>query len=243
MYQNFNQGHYCAKCDSGQIRRNDSKNGQPKYQYTACRYQGLFVSAAVRTAAQYAQVDVLPVKRNSQRSIARATGVARMNIAKRVKKSGGSLANLLRLRPKKAQRKRWEALELDEIWTFMGRKKRKGWGWLVVERASRRIVGRILGSRGEAPLRRLWAALPQRYRRHCWYFIDLWKAYAKGLPRWQHRPGPKGGGQTSIVEALNCSLRQRCGALVRKSCSFSKSLAMHTARIKFIIDKHTLPLK
>ena len=93
MCQTFNQGHYCAKCGSGQIRRNGSKNGQPKYQYTACRYQGLFVSAAVRTAAQYAQVDVLPVKRNSQRSIARATGVVRMTIAKRVKKSGGSLAN------------------------------------------------------------------------------------------------------------------------------------------------------
>ena len=81
------------------------------------------------------------MKRNSQRSIARATGVARMSIAKRVKKSGGSLANLLRLRPKKAQRKRWEALELDGTWTFMGRKKRECWGWLVVERASRRIVG------------------------------------------------------------------------------------------------------
>ena len=113
----------------------------------------------------------------------------------------------------------------------------------VVERPSRRIVGRVLGSRSEAPLRRLWAALPQRYRRHCWYFTGLWKACAKGLPRWQHRPGPKGEGQTSIVEALNCSLRQRCGVLVRKSCSFSKSLAMHPARIKFIIDKHPLPLK
>ena len=194
--------------------------------------------AAVCTAAQYAQVDALPVKRNSQRNIAHATDVARMSIAKRVKK-----ATLQRLRPKKAQRKRWEARELDEMWTFMGHKKRKGWMRRVVERASRRIVGRVLGSRGEAPLRRLWAALPQRYRRHCWFFTDLWKAYAKGLPRWQHRPGPKGEGQTSIVEVLDCSLRQRCGVLVRKSCSFSKSLAMHPARSKFIIDKHTLPQK
>ena len=135
--------------------------------------------AAVRTAAQYAQVDALPVKRNSQRSIAHAPNVARMSIAKRVKK-----ATLQRLRPKKAQRKRWEARELDEIWTFMGRKKRKGWMRRVVERASRRIVGRVLGSRGEAPLRRLWAALPQRYCRHCWYFTGRWKAYAKELPRW-----------------------------------------------------------
>ena len=59
----------------------------------ACRYQGLFVLAAVRKAAQYAQVDVLLVERNSQRSIARATGVARMTIATRVKKSGSPLAN------------------------------------------------------------------------------------------------------------------------------------------------------
>ena len=97
--------------------------------------------AAVRKAAQYAQVDALPVKRNSQRSIARATGVARMTIAKRVKKAVTPSPTLLRLRLKKAPRKRWEALELDEIWTFVGHKKRKGWGWLVVERASRRIVG------------------------------------------------------------------------------------------------------
>ena len=65
-----------------------------------------------------------------------------------------------------------------------------------------------------------------------------WKAYAKVLPRWQHRPCPKGEGQTNIVEAINCALRQRCGVLVRKSCSFSKSLAMHTARIKIVIDNY-----
>ena len=84
--------HYCAKCGSEQIRRNGSKNGQPKYQCTACRYQGLFVPAAARKAAQYAQVDALLVERKSQRSIARVTGVARLTIAKRLKKSGVSLA-------------------------------------------------------------------------------------------------------------------------------------------------------
>ena len=57
-----------------------------------CRHQGLFVPAAARKAAQYAQVDALLVERNSQRSIARVTGVARMTIARRLKKSGGRLA-------------------------------------------------------------------------------------------------------------------------------------------------------
>lgn len=142
------------------------------------------------------------------------------------------------MRPKKGAKKRWQVLELDEMWTCVGRKKRKVWLWLAVERASRRIVAWTLGSRGEASARRLWLALPARYRRHCWYFTDAWKAYARVLPRWQHRPCPKGEGQTSIVEALNCSLRQRCGVLVRKTCSFSKCLKMHTARIKIIIDSH-----
>lgn len=46
-----------------------------------------------------------------------------------------------------------------------------------------------------------------------------------------------------LVEAINCSLLHRCGALVRKSCSFSKSLAMHNARIRIGIDYHNRTLK
>ena len=74
-----------------------------------------------------------------------------------------------RLRPKKAQRKRWEALESDEMCTFVGRKKRKVWLWLAIERASRRIVAWVLGSRGTAPLARRWQVLPRRYHCHTRY--------------------------------------------------------------------------
>ena len=129
-------------------------------------------------------------------------------------------------------------LELDEMWTFVRRRKRKVWLWLAVERTSRRIVSWVLGCRGAATARRLWANLPARFQRNTTYFTDAWEAYAKVLPAGAHRPSAKGSGQTSIVEALNCSLRQRCGVLVRKSCSFSKSLAMHHARIKICIDNH-----
>ena len=41
----------CAKCGGELIRRNGSNNGQPKYRCLACRYQALFVPAAVRKAA------------------------------------------------------------------------------------------------------------------------------------------------------------------------------------------------
>ena len=146
------------------------------------------------------------------------------------------------------------------MWTFVGRRKRKVWLWLAIERASRRIVAWVLGCRGAATAQRLWAALPQRFRsasaalpqrvrsasaalpQRFRYHTDQWEAYAKVLPADAHRPHPKGSGGTSIVEAINCSLRQRCGVLVRKSCSFSKSLRMHTARIKIVIDNYNLTL-
>ncbi|UYZ61601.1 IS1 family transposase [Hymenobacter weizhouensis] len=129
-------------------------------------------------------------------------------------------------------------LELDEMWTFVGHKKRKTWLWLAVERSSRRIVAWVLGGRGRATARRLWRALPAEYRTGTWYFTDEWEAYQGVLPAGAHRPSPKGSGQTSIVEAINCSLRQKCAVLVRKSCSFSRCRTMHRIRIQLVIDEH-----
>ena len=80
--------HTCAKCGSADIRRNGHSNGHARYQCKACGHQARFVPAAVAKAMQYAQVEALLVERNSQRSIARITGVARMTVAKRLKKSG-----------------------------------------------------------------------------------------------------------------------------------------------------------
>ena len=84
------------------------------------------------------------------------------------------------------------------MWTFVGQRRRKAWLWLAVERASRRIVAWVLGRRDAATARRLWPplaasgrlwqALPTRYRRHCWYFTDLFPAYGQALPTGPHRP-------------------------------------------------------
>ena len=91
-------------------------------------------------AARYAQVEKLLVECNSQRSIVRATGMSWMTVAKLVKKAQAACPTLPHLRPKKAQNREWEALELDEMWTFVGQRRRKVWLWLAVKRASRRIM-------------------------------------------------------------------------------------------------------
>ena len=146
--------HLCAACGIEHIRCNGSSQGHAKYQCTSCGHQVRFVPAAVARAVRYAQVEKLLVERNSQRRIVRVTGVARLTVAKRIKKAQAARPPLLRLRSKKAQRQEWEALELDERRTFMGQRRRKGWFWRAVERASRRIVAWVLGRRNAATARR-----------------------------------------------------------------------------------------
>ena len=97
--------HYCAKCASEQIRRNGHSGGRAKYQCKVCGHQGYFQPAAVEKARQYAQVDQLLAERNSLRSIARATGVARNTIAKRVKKSAAASAPAASPAPEKGAKK------------------------------------------------------------------------------------------------------------------------------------------
>lgn len=144
--------HLCTRCGSEHVRRNGHSGSHASYQCKACGYQTRFVPAAAERAARYAQVEKLLAERNSQHSIVSVTGVAHMTVVKLAKK---------------AQRNQWKALELDEMWAFMGRRRHKVWLWLAVERATRRVVAWVLGRRDAATARRLWAALPKRYRRHC----------------------------------------------------------------------------
>ena len=57
-------------------------------------------------------------------------------------------------------------LEMDEMSTFVGKRKRKVGLWLAVERASRRMVAWVLGCRGAATGRRLFQSLPAHYQVH-----------------------------------------------------------------------------
>ena len=79
-----------------------------------------------------------------------------MGIAQQIKKARASSPPLPRLRPKTDRRKGGEVLEMDEMRTFAGRKRRKGWRWLAIGRASPCVVAWTLGSRGPATMRRLW---------------------------------------------------------------------------------------
>lgn len=119
-----------------------------------------------------------------------------------------------------------EVLELDELWSFVGKKKHAVWLWMALCRRTRQVVAWHYGDRSAATCRALWNKIPPDYKR-AFCFSDLWEAYQKVLPKEQHQPCGKEEGETNHIERFNLTLRQRIGRLVRKTLSFSKSILMH----------------
>ena len=129
-------------------------------------------------------------------------------------------------------------LECDELWSFVGKKKRQQWIWLALNRETREIVGVAIGSRRRSTARKLWASLPSVYRQCAICITDFWEAYQTVLPSKRHRAVGKDSGQTNHIERFNNTLRQRCSRLVRRTLSFSKKQANHIGAIWYFIHDY-----
>lgn len=129
-----------------------------------------------------------------------------------------------------------DILELDELYSFVGKKKNKRWIWLAKLRNKKQIVAYYIGDRDAESCKKLWERIPEKFK-VLLSFSDEWKAYSEVLNPKTHSSVPKQSGETSHIERFNCTLRQRIGRLVRKTLSFSKSEFMHDLAIKkFIVD-------
>ncbi len=74
-----------------------------------------------------------------------------------------------------------DVLELDELWSFVGKKEGPVWLWSALCRRTRQIVAFVVGDRSESTCRRLWEALPQDYRT-CRRYSDGWAPYEAVFP-------------------------------------------------------------
>ncbi len=128
-------------------------------------------------------------------------------------------------------------LELDELWSFVGKKADKRWVWIALARHTRQVVAYVIGDRGERTCRRLWQRIPEEYKRGCCY-SDLWEAYRVVIPEKRHEAVGKESGELAHVERWNNTLRQRLARFVRKTLSFSKSDEMHEVCLKLFLHRY-----
>ncbi len=129
-----------------------------------------------------------------------------------------------------------DKLELDEIWSFVKRRKNKRWIWLALCRRTRQIVAFAIGNRGKRTCQKLWKAIPETYKKaHC--YADIWEAYSKVIAAHQLTQS-RSKANTNHVERFNCTLRQRLPRLVRETFSFSKTDQMHTIALTLFIHTY-----
>jgi IS1 family transposase len=126
-------------------------------------------------------------------------------------------------------------LELDELWSYVFSKRNKQWVWVALDAETKQVIALYIGDRSHESAQKLLEKIPDKLKQNAVYFTDNYEAYSSVLPSERHEAGGKENGHTNHVERFNCTLRQRCSRLVRKTLSFSKKLWNHIKAIQYFI--------
>lgn len=123
--------------------------------------------------------------------------------------------------------------ELDEMWSYVGKKTNPRWLWHAIDRSTKQVLAYVFGRRKDEAFLQLKKLLePFGIRRFC---TDGWGAYQRHLPAESHEVGkPK----TQQIERKHLRLRTRIKRLTRKTICFSKSELMHDLVIGLFINRY-----
>jgi insertion element IS1 protein InsB len=235
----------CPQCGSRWYKRNGHiHTGKQNHRCKLCgRAFVLMPDNSVITEEQRVLIERLLLERISLRGICRAVGVGLQWLLQfmvtqfqaapedlYVKPAAGTPAVILR---------RLEA-ELDELWSFVGKKANRQWVWIAMEATTRQVIAFHVGDRSQASAEQLWANLPAVYREQAMFYTDQYAVYTGVIPPARHRAISKLARKTNHVERFNCTLRQRVSRLVRSTLSFSKKLTNHVGAIKYFICHYNL---
>lgn len=225
----------CPQCGLSHIKRNGhTYYGKQNHRCLECGRQFVIREETV-SASKKKLINNLLLERISLRGICRVLDISRRWLHDYLRHLYNRIPADLNFRlPTEAEIELF-LLEADEVWSFVDNKANKRWIWLLLERRSRQIVAVHIGDRSEHSAKALWRKVPLEIKTQALVLTDHWDAYALAIPSRQHTACSKHSGQVSLIERLNCTLRQRVSRLVRKSLSFSKSDWFHEKAIKYFL--------
>ena len=111
-----------------------------------------------------------------------------------------------------------KAMEIDEVYFYVGNKKRKRWLWLAVCRESKRIIAHQIGKRDRPTVRKLIQKLSAI---NCFrYYTDAHLSYHGLFPQGKHYASKK---YTYTIEGINSAIRHYLARFRRRSKCYSKN--------------------
>ena len=123
--------------------------------------------------------------------------------------------------------------ELDEMWSYVGKKAEPRWLWHAIEHHSGTVLAYVFGRRKDEVFLELKGLLePFGITR---FYTDGWGAYERHIDPQQHHVGKE---NTQKIESKHSNLRTRIKRLVRRTICFSKTTAMHDLVIGLFINRY-----
>jgi insertion element IS1 protein InsB len=235
----------CPQCGSRWYKRNGHiHTGKQNHRCKVCgRAFVLTPENAVITEEQRALIERLLLERISLRGICRAVGVGLQWLLQFMSARFQAAPEDLYVKPADDSPtvilQRLEA-ELDELWSFVGKKANRQWVWIAMDATTRQVIAFHVGDRSSQSATALWEKLPARYQEQATFYTDQYAVYAGVIPPARHRTISELVRTTNHVERFNCTLRQRVSRLVRATLSFSKNLTNHIGAIKYFICHYNL---
>jgi insertion element IS1 protein InsB len=132
---------------------------------------------------------------------------------------------------------RVEEAEVDEMWSYVGKKREPRWLWHAIDHRSGQVLAYVFGRRKDEVFLKLKGLLePFGITR---YYTDYWGAYTRHLDADAHQPGKR---NTQQIERKHLTLRTRIKRLMRKTICFSRSTQMHDIVIGLFVNRYEFGL-
>ena len=232
-------------CHSEQIvKRGKTRRGTQRYlcQNTACAKGSFLLDYRNRGCLPEVKHTIIDMSLNASgvRDTARVLRISTDTVLSELKKKEAALESvntaLLRIRhPDEvtvAIERAGEA-EMDEMWSFVGRKKDQRWLWHAIDHATGAVLAYVFGRRKDEVFLQLKALLePCGLTR---FYTAHWGAYTRQLDAEVHSPGKR---HTQKIERKHLTLRTRIKRLTRKTICFSKTTQMHDIVIGLFVNRY-----
>lgn len=123
--------------------------------------------------------------------------------------------------------------ELDEMWSFVGRKANQRWLWHATDHHTGQVLAYVFGRRKDEVFLDLKTLLePFGITR---YYTDGWGTYERHVDAEKHTVGKA---YTQRIESKHINLRTRIKRLVRRTICFSKTVHMHDLVIGLFVNRY-----
>ena len=215
----------CPYCQGSKVVKNGKKKtGQQNFLCRQCGKQFQYAYAKKGSNPAIKQLIVRMLIRNvGIRDSAWILGVSLGCVLACLK----SFSFILQWKPRL---KAYKTVQIDEFWTYVGRKKNKLWLIYAYSPDSDEILAIQWGKRDIKTVRKLYEQLKNLDIDR--FYTDDWNAFAAVLPKEKHTIGKE---FTKHIEGINTCLRARNRRCVRRTTCFSKKKENHIRLMNQII--------